>query len=117
MSDPENHEPPDHLTVMLDTTIVDIEPLVVDIAVPVTTERSVWVIRPDEFTRLPRTETPRPDADRDQGTASGDGDWVPIRAPWWCGHGGSLRVRVVPADRPAEARGIISSPVVEWAGR
>jgi len=100
--------------VVTDGGITDIEPVEPRVEVRVVTAHSVWLLQPGRFCRLPRGETPR-DVDLLVGVVD-DGQWVEMRSACWCVHGGTLRVRVVPADRPPTARGLISSSVAAWSG-
>jgi hypothetical protein len=104
-----------HLTVILDDmwpTASDDEPrLEVHGELHVRTESSLWVIRPDRYIRMPLVEgarEPLPSED----DALDDLEWHPQREVRLVETPAGLRLRIVPANRSDDARGVITGVIV-----
>lgn len=85
------------------------EPVEIDVELHLVTAASVWILRPDRYMRLPRDERPR------QPPSTGilaDGIWHPHRGVWRVTHNRGVYYRIVPADRPADARGVHTGDVI-----
>lgn len=81
----------------------------------VVTERSLWLVRPDTYCRMPRNETPRPQERSIEGRMD-DGRWHPYRRIWWFRDLAGLGMRIHPVTGPPDGRGIYSGLVVGVLG-
>ncbi len=92
--------------------ICSLAPMAIDTEVRVVTERSVWLIRPDRYLRLPLTETTRQRNDHAIDDRLDDAQWHGLRAGWWCWDmDGCLRVRLLPVAGPEDGAGIVTGLV------
>jgi len=92
--------------------ICALTPMTIDGELRVVTERSVWLIRPDSYLRLPSSEAPRERHRHAIEDRLDDARWHGLRAGWWCWDvDGELRVRLLPAAGPEDGAGIVTGRV------
>ena len=96
------------------------DPFTPDTVTQVTTERSVWLFRPDRsatggaYLRMPRTEAPRPATFSDWDRLE-DGTWLAYEYARWTDRGlapGELRLNIKPVIGPVDGVGIFTGCVV-----
>lgn len=85
----------------------------VGVELRVTTHASVWIIRPDAYLRLPRSEAPRP---LPGSAALVDGEWHHHVGVWKMTDSRGVRYRILPAGRPPSATGIYTGDVIAVGG-
>jgi len=74
--------------------------------VRVETERSIWLVAPERYQRLPLEERPRPPVVSIQGRLA-DGSWHGLRRCWWrIRADGERRLRVLPTAGSADGVGM-----------
>lgn len=76
--------------------------------VRVVTENSVWLLRPDEYCRLPRREQPR----RAPSPLLTDAVWHPHVGVWLVTDAFGSYLRLMPAGLPPGAHGVMSGVIV-----
>ncbi len=84
--------------------------------VRVQTERSIWLLMPDRYQRLPREERPRPKEVAIEGRLD-DATWHRLRRCWWVTYAdGHRAVRILPVSGPPDGIGVITRPIEGVAG-
>jgi hypothetical protein len=81
----------------------------------VVTTASVWIVRPEDYLRLPRNEAPR-EAIEDLDGATRDAMWHRHDGVWLLEDIDVLRLNVLPSGRPEGSRGIYTGPIEQMAG-
>lgn len=82
----------------------------------VETQQTVWILTPETYTRLPKTETPRPEVPSCEDRLA-DGVAHPYTRIWWqCWGDGGRTLRILPLAGPQGGSGITSSSVLVSAG-
>jgi len=84
--------------------------------VRVQTERSIWLLLPDRYQRLPREERPRPREVAIEGRLD-DAMWHGLCRCWWVTYADGRRaVRILPVSGPQDGVGVITGPIESVAG-
>jgi hypothetical protein len=84
--------------------------------VRVQTERSIWLLMPNCYQRLPRVERPRPREVSIEGRLD-DATWHGLRRCWWVTYAdGHRAIRILPASGPAEGVGVVSGVIEDIDG-
>lgn len=82
--------------------------LEIDGEVRVVTANSVWLIRADEYCRMPRTQAPRPAS----APTMTDGVWHDHVGAWLVLDVSGPCIRLLPPGRPASAHGVLTSRIL-----
>lgn len=92
------------------------QPLTIHTELRVTTENSIWLIRPHTYLRLPRTEAPRPPTPDIDG-ATLDARWHPHKGIWLHQVHDNRWLRILPTGRPPHADGITTGLIETITGQ
>lgn len=85
------------------------------VEIRIVTERSLWLIRPDRYLRMPRGEHFRERTEAIENRLD-DHTWHEHRGAYWQANIYGLRVRIKPVLGPADGAGILTGPVIEIRG-